>query len=157
MFSMRGTYLVTQVWVATLLTLLSGVPRFSCTCPDGTVHSAFLGVVWGGANACCCAPSADVPAGSQQKSCCGAAHRGKETGPSSTSCPHKGSRCRKTVEASDAQVLPVVSELSDLQPLALETAFSSPASVVVLPRSAALTCGLPPPTDLIIQLGRLVI
>jgi hypothetical protein len=157
MLALRGTYLVTQVWLAAALTLLSGVPRFSCVCPDGTVHSSFLGIVGGGGNTCCCTPSAGVPAGSQEKSCCGAAHAGKLSGRSTTSCPHKGSHCRKTVASSDAQAVPFVPTLGDLQPLAFEAVFSTPATVTILPRSVVLNCGLPPPTDLIVQLGRLVI
>jgi hypothetical protein len=157
MLALRGTYLVTQVWLAAVLTLLSGVPRFSCVCPNGTVHSSFLGVLWGGANCCCCTPPGGAPAGSQEKSCCGAAHAGKAGGHSTTSCPHNGSRCRKTVASSDAQVVPFAPTLGDLQPLALEAAFSTPASVTVLPRSCLLTCGLPPPTDLIVRLKHLVI
>ena len=157
MLALRGTSLVTQVWLAILLTLLSGVPRFSCVCPDGAVHSSFLGVLWGGTGCCCCTPSGGAPAGTQEKSCCGAVHAGKAAGHSTTSCPHNGPRCRKTVASSDAQAVPSTPTLGDLQPLALEAAFSTPASVTVLPRSAVLTRDPPPPTDLIVQLGRLVI
>jgi hypothetical protein len=156
MFMLHRTFLVTQVWLATLLTLLSGVPRFSCVCPDGAVHFSFLGVVCGGTSGCCCTPLQNAPAGSQEKNCCNAAHAGQAAG-HSTSCPHNGSRCRKTVAASDAQAVPLAPTLSDLQPLALEAAFSTPASVTILSRSAVLNRGLPPPTDLIVQLGRLVI
>jgi hypothetical protein len=156
MIALRGTFLATQVWLATVLTLLSGVPRFTCVCPDGTVHSSILGVLCGGASGCCCSPSADDPAGAQEKSCCSIGHAGKAAG-NSTPCPHNSSHCRKTVALSDAQAVPFAPNLGDLQPLALEAAFSSPATLTVLPRSAVLTNGLSPPTNLIVHLGRLVI
>jgi hypothetical protein len=155
MIALRGTFLATQVWLATVLTLLSGVPRFTCVCPDGTVHSSILGFLCGGASGCCCAPLGNVPAGAQEKSCCGG-HTSNAVG-HSNSYPHKSSHCRKTVALSDAQAVPFAPNLGDLQPLALEAAFSSPATLTVLPRSAVLTNGLSPPTNLIVHLGRLVI
>src|SRR5947208_2440448 len=106
MVATRGILLAMQVWLTAFLTLLSGVPRFSCECPDGSVQSSFLGIVLGGA--CSCAPRQDAP---PLKSCC-AAHAAGSSRPAS---PLQRPQCRKSVASSDATKSAPAQTVSDAQ------------------------------------------
>src|SRR5215475_7170923 len=79
----RKTALVGQVWLTAAMTLIAGVPHFSCRCPDGHVKPFCLGLAPGGRACCdrpCCSPVPDdglrdraldpVPAAPAGKTCC---------------------------------------------------------------------------------------
>jgi hypothetical protein len=152
MLRSRGLLLTAQVWLTAILTLLSGVPRFSCVCPDGSVRSSFLGVVFSGGKVCCCAESPSAP-GAPRKSCC-AAHAGGRSAPSS---PSRGSQCHKTVATSDALSAPAAPANGDVQAPALPAPPPAAESFAAVHAASAPVAFLSPPTDLTIRLRHLVI
>ena len=152
MLRSRGLLLTAQVWLTAILTLLSGVPRFSCVCPDGSVRSSFLGVVLSGGKVCCCAEPASAP-GAPRKSCC-AAHAGGSSAPSS---PSRGSQCHKTVSTSDVLSAPAAPASGDVHAPALHTPPPAAESLAAVHAASAPAASLSPPTDLTIRLRHLVI
>lgn len=151
----RKTVLAGQVWLMAIMTLVAGLPRLQCVCPDGHIKPFCL-------RSCCAraeyAPSAKIADKQQHDCCCGKGkNKSKPAGPESRL---DGGRCLKTIvspaDTTDGQTeTPAATEWAS-------AALLSPLGIV--PCSPGTTCARAwlihspaPPTDLLTLLQHFLI
>ena len=71
---LNKTLIVGQAWLTAAMTLVAGMPHFSCACPDGTVKPVCVKITIHSSDSCCaatCCSRAERPSkGQKTKSCC---------------------------------------------------------------------------------------
>src|SRR5438552_2837856 len=74
---LRRTSLILLVWLTAAMTLVAGVPHFTCWCPDGRIKPVCLDLPCSNSPCCCggaCCTKADsgkVDPSEPPRSCCG--------------------------------------------------------------------------------------
>jgi hypothetical protein len=124
MSSLRKLALVTIVWLTSAMTVVAGVPRFVCHCPDGPGSKECAGAISPSCceRGCCRAATASGRSpGTAQSSCC---HQAK-TKETPTSPPERKG-CTKTI-AQVQEMAP--SPAKTLVTLDLSTAWMLPATI----------------------------
>jgi hypothetical protein len=165
-----------QAWVTALMTLVTAVPHFDCRCPDGHVKPFCLSIARDASGCCCggtccssteggtrcCGAHKQASSGQAQvTSCCN--HQDRKTSSSTDHCQvvsHSG--CTKTL--AQPQVVTISNGTTAVAKAVTFPAFLSPqpAPLLSLPTMAHGYRGweehlLPPPTDLLTLLRRLII
>jgi hypothetical protein len=169
------------VWATAATTLLAGTPHFDCRCPDGSIKRFCFGPASGEWSCCfngkgCGAKSNEI------KSCCRKGRSGSQATVKPSCCskqnkrerssvtPRKqpvdgltlrGAGCQKTLAAPEFQSSVRPTTTLDETP-ALSFVLSSAAALEYLSNGATSRTAwqvhwLPPPTDLVTNLRRLVI
>ena len=149
------------VLATALLTLVSGITRFSCVCPDGRVQ-ADLPVVFG-CSGCRFVAAANraVSAQLDKRSCC-TAHAGATNEKKAASTQLNSLGCRKTLSLTDVMAVPSAPTLDDHSsnigpPPVWADAGSTLSPEAGAWQSSSLNCTSPPPTDLVVRLQRLLV
>jgi hypothetical protein len=169
---LRKTCLTALVWLAAAMTVVAGVPHFTCHCPDGRVKTVCLGSTTAQKGVCCCdgaccgekAESACCKkSGSDSRTaagCCG--HHGE----SAPNAPAKAQPSLAVPCCTRTLVQPEVSTfLSSERVVVKDVTLGALLGVQHAPLWTAPTepCAFrqdhqrPPPTDLLTTLQRLLI
>jgi hypothetical protein len=148
--------------LAAFLTLFSGTPHVECLCPDGHIKLFCLSSPSGSSSCCCRGSCCQAGAGEKKPAgccCCHGRHARGRTAPGSrVSAPG----CRKTLSHAEKATLPAPMA-KWLRIMGAPALLAQVAALGVAPADAN-SCRLswqsyhqPPPTDLVIALGRLTI
>ncbi len=166
-----------QTWLTAVMTLVAAVPHFDCRCPDGRVKPFCLGIARD-ASGCCCGGT--CCSSNKGGTCCCASHKQASSGETrvTSCCNHHQDRktsrspdyrqvvshsgCTKTL--AQPQVVTISHGKAAFAKAVTFEAFLSPqpAPLLSLPTTGYGYPGweehlLPPPTDLLTMLCRLII
>jgi len=159
------TAVVGQVLLTAIMTVVAGMPHFSCVCPDGSVKvNCFTfssGSCCCGAGNCCGATDGDgccsrakngLSADHGKRSCCGQHQNQKTNGPTSGSINSKATCCVRSLAtpdssaASSGKTLP--SKDNSFQSLSISVSPLSPVAKEANFAGLWQTHQVAPPTDL---------
>jgi hypothetical protein len=168
---LRRTCLFALVWLAAAMTVVAGVPHFTCRCPDGRVKPVCLGATTAKKGGCCCGGACcgkkakaacckKSDSDAQTAGCCGHHDGPAPNTPAKPQPALTGSCCTRTLVQPQVST-PLHPEKRVLEDVALGAFLAhQPTPVWDAPTEP---CGFrhahqrPPPTDLLTALHRLLI
>jgi hypothetical protein len=170
------TAIVGQVLLTAIMTLVAGMPHFSCVCPDGTIKAVCFTIsspssCCCGTGKCCGATDGDgcssrgknksSAADHGKRSCCGQHQNQKTSGPTSGSINSKATCCVRSLATPDSSAASSGKTLPS-KDNSFETLSISGSSLSPVARQANFgglwqTHQVAPPTDLFAIFCRLII
>ena len=167
------------VWLLAATSLVAGLPRFDCVCPNGDHKVCFLGLFSRGNCCCgsvCCPPPSPDRSGQTSapghgdsagegagpgKGCCACA-RQAPSGPTGTDSRLDGPCCKRTPAEAEPLAEPPTKAAAegDADSFSLPLPQSTPFAILPAPGQRPLSLqryDLPPPPDLVVTLRHFII